>query len=105
MLSFCKLNEKGKLIKNFVAYNLASILVFASYDAVANMASSLNQNENLGTTSQALIYATQFLTSFILPQVIIELVGFKYTLVISELCYLVFFSSNIYPSWLTLIPC
>ena len=104
MFNSCKLNEKGKLFKNFFAYNLTAILLFSAYDAVANISSVLNQNESIGLTSQSIIYTTQFLTALVWPQVIIEMVGFKFALLISELCYLAFFCANIYPSWATLIP-
>jgi hypothetical protein len=101
----CELfGEKAQVYKNFVAYNLATILVFASYDTVASVSSVLNQDESLGTTSQAIVYFTQFVTALVWPQICIETIGFKMTLIVSEICYLIFFIANAYPSWSSLIP-
>ena len=69
--------------------------MFASYDAVTSTASTLNQTEGLGVTSQFIIYATQLATSIVIPQIIIEIIGFKFTLLISQICYLSFFLANI----------
>lgn len=104
ILKCCKLSEKATLYKNFVAFNLCAVLMFASYDAVTSTASTLNQTEGLGVTSQFIIYATQLATSIVIPQIIIEIIGFKFTLLISQICYLSFFLANIYPRWSTLIP-
>ena len=98
------LSEKGRVSKNFFMFNISVILIFSAYDDVALLSSVLNQNESLGTSSQAIIYTTQFLTALVWPQVIIETIGFKFTLALAECCYLIFFLSNAFPSWLTLIP-
>jgi hypothetical protein len=50
------------------------------------------------------MYATQFLTALILPQVLIETFGFKWTLVIAEFGWFCFFAANIYPTYLTMVP-
>ena len=104
MYDFGSLSEKGRLYKNFIAYNLATILVFASYDTVASISSVLNQNESLGSTSQSIVYITQFFTALVLPQICIETIGFKYTLALSQLFHFFFFIANFYPTWTTLIP-
>ncbi|CAF0872277.1 unnamed protein product [Brachionus calyciflorus] len=103
MLCF-KLSEKQKIYKNFIAFNVCFILIFASFDVVAMIASVLNQDGSLGNGSQAIIYATQFFTGLVWPQVIIELIGFKFTLMLAETCYLLFLIANTFPSWGTLVP-
>lgn len=104
MYDFRSLSEKGRLYKNFIAYNLATILVFASYDTVASISSVFNQDESLGTTSQSIVYITQFFTALVLPQICIETIGFKFTLVLSQLFHFFFFIANFYPTWATLVP-
>ena len=78
--------------------------MFASYDGVTSTASTLNQTEYLGLTSQFIINAVQLVTAIVLPQIVIEIIGNKYTLVLAQLLYLSFFAANIYPRWSTLIP-
>lgn len=78
--------------------------MFASYDAVTSTASTLNQNQGLGLTSQFIINAVQLISSVVLPQIVIEIIGYKYTLILAQLFYLSFFAANIYPTWATLIP-
>jgi hypothetical protein len=99
-----KLSQAGHVYKNFIAFNIASVLLFASYDAVTSTASTLNQTEGLGITSQFIIYGVQLITCIVFPQIFIETIGYKYTLLTAEVFYLAFYMANIYPRWATLIP-
>ncbi|RMZ96116.1 UNC93 [Brachionus plicatilis] len=99
-----RLNEKQTVYKNFIAFNICFILIFASFDVIAMISSVLNQDGSLGNGSQAIVYLVQFLTGLVWPQVIIELIGFKFTLMLAQTCYLVFFIANTFPAWSTLIP-
>ena len=104
MFGYFKLSEKAKIYKNFIAFNCATILTFAAYDTVASVSSVLNQDQSLGTTSQSIVYFVQFITALVWPQICIEVIGFKYTLALSQLSYLVFFFANAFPSWATMVP-
>lgn len=99
-----KLNETQKIFKNFIAFNISFLLLFAAFDDVAMISSVLNQDESLGNGSQAILYITQFLTAFVWPQVLIEIIGFKFTMVLSQICYFLFFAANAWPRWYTLGP-
>ena len=97
--NFFKLGEIQTIYKNFIAFNFSFLLIFAAFDDIAMIASVLNQSESLGNGSQSILYITQFLTAFVWPQVFIEIIGFKFTLVISEICYFIFFAANAFPKW------
>ena len=99
-----ELSETQKIYKNFIAFNISFLLLFAAFDDIAMIASVLNQNESLGNGSQAILYVTQFLTAFVWPQVFIEIIGFKFTMIVSQVCYLLFFAANAWPRWYTLGP-
>lgn len=99
-----RLSEKQKIIKNFVAFNLSFVLIFASFDDIAMIASVLNQDGRLGNVSQAVLYVFQFLTALVWPQVFIDIIGFKFSLAIAECGFLIFFIANAFPSWYTLMP-
>lgn len=78
--------------------------MFASYDAITSTASTLNQTKGLGLSSQFLIYAVELVTAVVFPQMCIEAIGYKFTLILSQCCYLCFSVANIYPRWSTLLP-
>lgn len=99
-----KLKERSTIIKNFVAINVSFVLLFAAVNCAASFQPILNQDGNLGTISQSITYAVQIVTSLVLPQVICELIGFKYALVLGELLHFTYISIQIYPKWFTLIP-
>jgi hypothetical protein len=48
-----KLSDKNRVIKNFLAITISFVFIFAAHHDIANVASVLNQNESLGTSSQA----------------------------------------------------
>lgn len=43
-----KLTEKQTMYKNFVAFCVSFILIFAAFDDIAMISSVLNQDESLG---------------------------------------------------------
>ena len=104
MIFGLKITEKARLFKNFVSYNISFVLIYACIDSIASISTVLNQDGNLGTASQAVIYSVQFLTALVFPQVLIETFGFKISLVMAEVCFLLFIGANAYPRWSTMIP-
>ena len=71
---------------------------------MANLQSSLNSDQGLGTASLAVIYITIIISCLFLPPVMIKNIGLKWTIVISMACYLLFIAANMYPKWYILIP-
>jgi hypothetical protein len=101
---FKNLSRKAYLIKNFIAINVSFVLVYSAVNCVASIQSIVNQDENLGTTSQSVNFAFNILTSLVLPQIIRELFGFKLGLALGQFLALTYVVVQIYPTWLTLIP-
>jgi hypothetical protein len=93
-----------KIIKNFVAINVSFVLLFSAVNCTNSIQPIINQDGNLGTISQSVIYAVQILTSIVLPQVICELIGFKFALTVGEICLMSYILVQIYPSWYTFMP-
>ena len=75
-----------------------------AYQSMANLQSSLNSDEGLGTASLATIYITIIISCLFLPSIMIKNIGLKWTIVISQICYLLFIAANMYPKWFVLIP-
>jgi hypothetical protein len=110
--------EYQTLFKNFFALNISYILILSCMNRIDMIEDTLMPNniinsnftiqkaqmELLKNSSQAILYTTQFLASFILPQFFIETIGFKFTFVIAECFYMSYFIANTFPRWSTLIP-
>lgn len=98
------LQSKYKILKNQIVIGLAWIFQFTAYQSIANLQSSLNSSEGLGTASLSTIYVALVLSSLFLPPIMIRKLGLKWTIVVSQATYTLFIASNIYPSWYTSIP-
>lgn len=98
------INSKNKIIKNLLVIGFAWILLFTAFQSMANLQSSLNSDEGLGTASLCTIYITLVISCFFLPPVIIDKFGLKWSIVFSQFTYLLYIAANIYPKWFLLLP-
>ena len=98
------LKEKNSLIKNLIAFSAVYLFLFAAVNSTISIQSVLNQNGGLGNLSSTVAFIFQLITCIVLPQFIVDLIGYKWTLVISEIAYTVYVSSNIYPKYFTMLP-
>ncbi|XP_064466797.1 protein unc-93 homolog A-like isoform X2 [Ornithodoros turicata] len=92
------------LVRNLLVVSLGFVLLFTSFQSLQNLQSSINAEENLGTTALAVLYMTQVVSSMFVPAYVIHLMGLKYALATSMLLYCTYFLSNFYPTWYTMIP-
>jgi hypothetical protein len=98
------LTSKWKILKNLIVIGMAWMFLFTAYQSMANLQSSLNSDEGLGTASLSTIYITLVVSCLFIPPVMIKNIGLKWTIVISQVCYLLFIAANMYPKWYILIP-
>jgi MFS family permease len=96
--------SKNSLMKNLLIISIAWVFLFTAFQSMANLQSSLNSNEGLGTASLSTIYITLVISCLFLPPIIINRLGLKWTIIFSQMAYLLYLLANIYPAWLTLIP-
>jgi hypothetical protein len=96
--------SKRTLIKNLIVIAVIWLFLFLGFFSLANLQSSLNSNDNLGTLSLSAIYAALIISSTFLPKLMIKFFGLKWTIVISQAAYIIYIFANIFPSWYTLIP-
>jgi hypothetical protein len=78
------------------------LYLFASLNSSASIQSILNQEGNLGLISQLIVYGVQVLTSLVFPQIVCDLIGYKFALALSEAFQLAYICMQIYPTWATL---
>lgn len=103
MLKF-NLSPKSRVLKNIGAIVFSFELLYASYNCIFSIQSIVNQSESLGTTSQSIVSGVNIVSSLVLPQLVCELIGFKYALCVGEFLIMCYVVVQIYPSWFTLVP-
>ena len=95
---------KMQIIKNLLVVSFGFLFLFTSFQSLANLQSSLNKVEGLGTWGLATIYIALVLSCMFLPPFIIDLIGCKWTVAFSMLCYILYMVANFYARWGTIIP-
>lgn len=95
---------KRIVYKNLFIVGLSWVFLFTAYQSIANLQSSLNSVNGLGTASLSTIYVSLILSCIFVPTLMIKKLTVKWTIFISQLCYILFIAANIYPQYYTLIP-
>ncbi|XP_062954499.1 protein unc-93 homolog A isoform X2 [Cynocephalus volans] len=93
-----------KSLKNVLVVSFGFLLLFTAYGGLQNLQSSLHSEEGLGVVALGTLYGTVLLSSMLLPAVLIQRCGCKWTIAASMCGYVAFSLGNFYASWYTLIP-
>ncbi|XP_050101118.1 UNC93-like protein [Anopheles aquasalis] len=96
--------EKWRILKNIITVSFAFMVQFTAFQGTANLQSSINAQDSLGTVSLAVIYAALVISCIFLPTLVIRKLTVKWTLCFSMLCYAPYIASQFYPRFYTLIP-
>uniref|UniRef100_A0A8D8RPS6 UNC93-like protein n=1 Tax=Cacopsylla melanoneura TaxID=428564 RepID=A0A8D8RPS6_9HEMI len=96
--------EKWRILKNIGSLSLAFMVQFTAFQGTANLQSSINAREGLGTVSLSAIYAALVLSCIFVPTLVIKRLTVKWTLCASMLCYLPYIGFQMYPRFYTLVP-
>lgn len=83
--------------------SFAFFLVFLAYGAVQNLESTLNTEDDLGTTSLGILYLSFTLFSLVASRVV-RMLGSKHALVLGTTGYWLFIATNLKPLWYTMYP-
>jgi len=78
--------------KNLLVLCVAFLLQFTAFSAMGNLQSSLNTEANIGVNSLSIIYACLIFSSIFLPHPLIAILGLKWTIVISQVPYVLKFN-------------
>jgi hypothetical protein len=97
-------SARKRIYKNLLITGFSWIFLFTAYGGLALLQSSLNSDGGLGTASLSTIYVALIVSCLFLPTTLIEKLGIKYTIVFSEIAYILYILANIYPKYYTLIP-
>lgn len=96
--------EKWRILKNIAAVSLAFMVQFTAFQGTANLQSSINAMDGLGTVSLSAIYAALVLSCMFVPTFVIKRLTVKWTLCISMLCYAPYIAAQFHPRFYTLVP-
>lgn len=96
--------EKWRILKNIAMISLAFMVQFTAFQGTANLQSSINAAEGLGTVSLSAIYAALVVSCIFIPTFLIKRLTVKWTLCLSLLCYAPYIGSQFYPRFYTLVP-
>jgi len=80
------------------------MLLFTAFQSMANLQSSINKVEGLGTTSLAVIYAALVVSCMFVPTLLIKKLTVKWTMVVSIFCYSTYIAAQFHPQFYTLVP-
>lgn len=79
--------EKWRILKNISVVSFAFMIQFTAFQGTANLQSSINAKDGLGTVSLSAIYAAIVVSCIFLPTLVIRRLTAKWTLCFSMLCY------------------
>lgn len=96
--------EKWRILKNVSAVSFAFMVQFTAFQGTANLQSSINAKDGLGTVSLSAIYAALVVSCIFVPTFLIKRLTVKWTLCISMLCYAPYIGCQFYPKFYTLVP-
>ncbi|XP_058809078.1 UNC93-like protein [Phymastichus coffea] len=97
-------SEKWRILKNIGTVSVAFMVQFTAFQGTANLQSSINASEGLGTVSLSAIYAALVLSCIFVPTFLIKRLTVKWTLCLSMLCYAPYIGAQFYPRFYTLVP-
>ncbi|KAK9289999.1 hypothetical protein L1049_008162 [Liquidambar formosana] len=81
----------------------AFLLIFLAYGAAQNLESTINTEEDLGTTSLGILYLSFTFFSLVASSVV-RFLGAKNALILGTTGYWLFIASNLKPTWYTMVP-
>lgn len=96
--------EKWRILKNVTAISSAFMIQFTAFQGTANLQSSINAEDGLGTVSLSAIYAALVVSCIFVPTFVIKRLTVKWTLCLSMLCYAPYIAAQFYPKFYTLVP-
>lgn len=79
--------EKWRILKNITVVSFAFMIQFTAFQGTANLQSSINAKDGLGTVSLSAVYAAIVVSCIFLPTLVIRRLTVKWTLCFSMLCY------------------
>lgn len=97
-------SAKYRIYKNVIVVAFSYLLQFSATNGLNSLQSSLNSHENLGVYSLLTMSVSFLISCLFVPMFLCRLIGYKWSLVLSQHVALFFIVSNYFPSFYTLLP-
>lgn len=97
-------SEKWRILKNVAILSSAFMIQFTAFQGTANLQSSINAKDGLGTVSLSAVYAAIVVSCIFIPTLVIRRLTVKWTLCASMICYAPYIGAQFYPKFYTLVP-
>jgi len=95
--------ERRFAYKNLIIVTTVFFLIFTSFNSIQNLQTSINKDPDLGFLSLTVLYLSFTIPCFFLPNLLIQKMGCKNTMLMATVGYLIYDVANMYPNWWTLI--
>ena len=96
--------EKFRIMRNILLVSLAFLFNFTSFMSLSRHQSSLHQDQGMGTTNQAVLYAGFMVSCLFLPKIAIQKLGHKWCISVCILCYILWMGANGIGRWWSMTP-
>lgn len=83
--------------------SFAFLLIFLAYGAAQNLESTVNTEDDLGTTSLGILYLS-FTFFSLVASLVVRALGTKNSLILGTTGYWFFIAANLKPTWFTMVP-
>lgn len=95
---------KRTVYKNLIILSIAFLLLFAAFQSLQNLQSSINVAEGLGNAGLTVLYVSFLISCVFLPSLMLSKLGMKWTMVMSVIAYLGYIGAAFHATWATIIP-
>lgn len=99
-----KKQELRKIRKSFYIYTCSVFVTFGSFVAMNSLQSSINIEDGLGNKTAMTTFGSGIICALFVTPALVRILGPKYALILSDICFLFYVAANAYPSLYTLIP-
>lgn len=96
-----KTRTKARILayKNLLILSLVFMLVFTSFNALQNLQTSIHTDAALGFASLCSIYSAFVISCLFFPNLIIDCIGYKYSIAIAIFGYVLFIVAHFSTRW------
>lgn len=96
--------SKLKILKNVAVVSFAFMFLFTAFQSMTNLQSSLNKEKNLGTGGLSILYGALVISCMFVPTWLISVLGCKWTIAASMVCYILYMAAQFYATWGLIAP-
>ena len=90
--------------KNIIMMSFIFMLTYTSYTGLFALQSSLHPQAGIGVICTSIRYIVLVISSMFLPEILINIIGHKWTVTVSLISFVLWMAANGYSVWATMVP-